>query len=147
MLNIISSNEKPDFRYEKEAAQFFNNILSFGYALDTGDERYLCSEVKECIAENPDFLKGALRGMVILLVAATDESEVFKTREDAMEQLCLLQAAVDLGTEKKPSPEVENAFQTMRDRFVMSLLLSKSFQGWLKERVEYMEQERKGGNL
>lgn len=144
MLNFLSCEGEPDFSHEEETMQFLHNILAFTYAMDMNDTRYLCQEVQEGIKTIPNFLEGMLRYMMPPLADGLEESGMFESRDQIVEQLCTLQDLHNSFTVKEPPEEIKNIFLLMRDRFLIGLMVSKGFQKWLREQLAFEEQQRKG---
>lgn len=122
MLNIISTNKAPNFKYTDEMSRFLMNTLAFSVGLVTKDYSTFDPEVLKLMKEEPDWLQESVVWCQSLIVGSLVGSGNYEGTDEIMNEFNCLLNLYDRTRQRELTPSEDNLFLNIHDKFLALLL-------------------------
>ena len=143
MLNIISSDKQPNFKYEEMGRKFLDNTLAFTYGYFTGDTAHFDPIVLKEMANDSTWLEYAAGDMQAIIIQSLEGDENFEDLEQLKAELIALLNLYIRMAERKTKESEEELFLRLYDKFMILLLCSEQFVSYLAEAEKELQGNRK----
>lgn len=142
MLNIISSDKQPNFKYEEMGRKFLDNTLAFTYGFFTEDTSYFDPIILNEMAKDSKWLEYAAGDMQAIIIQSLEGDENFEDLEELKtEFIALLNLYIGMAKKKNNESE-EELFLRLYDKFMILLLCSEKFVSYLAEAEKELKVNR-----